>query len=588
MEFLDWTIVIAYLLLSLLIGLKYRKSAGKSLSDFFLGGRKIPWYIAGISMVATTFAADTPLWVTERIAKNGISGNWLWWNMLIGGMLTTFFFAQYWRRANVLTELEFLELRYGGKAAGLLRGFKAVYMGLFLNVVIIGWVNAAMIMILSIFFDLDKNTALLAVSGLMLLVAIYSSLSGLTGVVVTDTIQFVIAMTACIILAYLALSTEQVGGISGLKAQLPEWRFDFFPKIEKGNEIGDGLQVFSVTVGAFLTYGLVQWWASWYPGAEPGGGGYVAQRIMGTKNEKHAIYATLFFQIAHYCLRPWPWIIVGLCSLVLYPDLPIEKAGHGFVLTMRDYLPVGLKGLLFVAFLAAYMSTISTQLNWGSSYLTNDLYKRFFYKGDQNSAHAEKKFVKTGRIFTIMIMVFAVFSTSIIDTIDEAAKFLIECGAGLGLVLILRWYHWRINAWSEIAAVLAPLFGYTLSKFVLGLTFPSSFLLTTLITTVAWVAVTLITKPEKPEVLKKFYDRVRPAGNWTVVASETRYSGDVKYRFMGWISALVFTYCALFFIGYLIFEEWTWAVVNLTLLIAALIVLLRAISKIQIFESERL
>lgn len=585
MELFDWIIVGSYLLLSLLIGLKYRKAAGKSLSDFFLGGRKIPWYIAGISMVATTFAADTPLWVTERIAQNGISGNWLWWNMLIGGMLTTFFFAQYWRRANVITELELIEMRYGGRAARLLRGFKSVYMGLFLNVVIIGWVNAAMMMILTIFFDLNKEEAFLTVSALMVLVAIYSSLSGLTGVVVTDTIQFVIAMTACVILAVMALNTEQVGGIEGLKSQLPAWRFEFFPRIEKADQIEGSLEVFSVTLGAFLTYGLVQWWASWYPGAEPGGGGYVAQRIMGTKNEKHAVLATLFFQIAHYCLRPWPWIIVGLCSLVLYPNLPVEEAGHGFVLTMRDFLPGGLKGLLFVAFLAAYMSTISTQLNWGSSYLTNDLYKRFIFKGNENNESAERKFVLTGRFFTVMIMLFAAISTSMIDTIDQAAKFLIECGAGLGLVLILRWYHWRINAWSEISALIAPIIGYSISKFFFELEFPESFLFTTTFATISWLFVTWVTPPEADEVLKRFYNTVRPGGSWSRFNSGDIQDSDLKYRFICWLTAVVFTYCTLFFIGYLIFRDYNWAALNFALMILALIGLLKGLRKIQIFDS---
>lgn len=584
MQVIDWLIVVAYLSFSLIIGLKYRSAASKSLGDFFLGGRKIPWYIAGISMVATTFAADTPLWVTERIAQNGISGNWLWWNMLIGGMLTTFFFAQYWRRAEIITELEFIELRYSGKAAGLLRGFKSVYMGLFLNVVIIGWVNAAMMMILSIFFDLSTFESLMAVSGLMVIVAIYSSLSGLKGVVMTDTVQFLIAMTACIILAYIALSTEKVGGIEGLKAQLPAWRFEFFPKIgSSGNLVSDAGEVFSVTIGAFLTYGLVQWWASWYPGAEPGGGGYIAQRIMGTKNEKDAIYATLFFQIAHYCLRPWPWIIVGLCSLVLYPDLPINEAGKGFVMTMQDYLPAGLKGLLFVAFLAAYMSTISTQLNWGASYLTNDLYKRFFYIGNPEDEKAQKQFVKVGRLFTILIMILAVFSTSQIKTIDSAAKFLIECGAGLGLVLILRWYHWRINAWSEISAVVAPVIFYTFSKYFMDLEFPESFLFTTAGTTITWVIVTAFTKAESIETLENFYLKVRPSGFWSTF-SKGNPNKDIKYRFISWISAVSLTYCTLFLTGYLIFREWKWAAINFVIVIVSLIVLIKSMRKIEIFK----
>ncbi|HAW52923.1 MAG TPA: sodium:proline symporter [Flavobacteriales bacterium] len=587
---IDWIIVILYLSLTIYIGFRYKSQAGKSLSDFFLGGRNIPWYIAGISMVATTFAADTPLWVTERVAMFGVSGNWIWWNMLIGGMLTTFFFAQYWRRAEVLTELEFIELRYSGKAAELLRGFKSVYMGLVLNAIIIGWVNAAMIMILGVFFGLQGFEALVAVSALMFLVALYSTLSGLKGVVITDTVQFLIAMASCIILAWIALSTDKVGGIARTETFGGQWRFDFFPVISSENPIASAGEVFSVTIGSFLTYGLIQWWASWYPGAEPGGGGYVAQRIMGTKNEKHAIYATLFFQIAHYCLRPWPWIIVGLCSLVLYPDLPIDQAGQGFVMTMRDYLPVGLKGLLFVAFLAAYMSTISTQLNWGASYLTNDLYKRFIKKEDQfsDTEKADRHYVAAGRVLTVVIMLVAVISTSLIETIDQAARFLIECGAGLGLVLILRWYWWRINAWSEIAAVIAPFAGYIFSNYVLHLEFPSSFLLTTGITTVTWLLVTFLSPAEPIVVLEKFYFKIKPSGNWKIIDSTDKDPGDLKFRFVCWFAAMVMTYSSLFLIGYTIFQNWSLAILNFCISLSALFLLKWGLSKLHFFNSKPL
>lgn len=588
MQLIDWIFVIAYLLISLAIGLKYRESAGKSLSEFFLGGRKISWFVAGISLAATTFAADTPLWVTERIAQNGISGNWLWWNMMIGGMLTTFFFAQYWRRAGVLTELEFIELRYGGRPAALLRGFKALYMGFFLNSIIIGWVNAAMIMIIMVFFDMDRESALMAVAGLMVLVAIYSSLSGLTGVVITDVFQFAVAMISCVVLAIFVLSTREIGGIQGLKSSLPEWRFNFFPALESGNELSDGAGIFSVTIGAFLTYGLVQWWASWYPGAEPGGGGYVAQRIMGTKNEKHALYASLFFQVAHYCLRPWPWIIVGLCSLVLYPDLEVSRAGMGFVYVMRDYLPPGLKGLLFVAFLAAYMSTISTQLNWAASYLTNDFYRRFIHRPGPDEAKNEKKLVKAGRLFTILIMMVAMIATAMIETIDHAAKFLIECGAGLGLVLILRWYYWRINAWSEITAIAAPFAGYSVSHFILHLDFPSGFIFTTTFTTLSWILVTRFTKAEDVKVLTAFHDRIRPGGSWSVVTGVKFNSEGLGYRIICWIASLVMTYSILFATGYIIFSEWKPALLNSAIAILAFLFLRQAIGKINYFESGKL
>ena len=295
LEWIDWLIIVAYLALALGIGFWFKGSASKSLSDFFLGGRKFPWYLAGVSMVATTFAADTPLWVTEKIAQHGISGNWLWWNMLIGGMLTTFFFAKLWRRAEILTELEFIEFRYSGKAAAFLRGFKSVYMGIFLNAVIIGWVNTALATILMSFFDIPESETIYYLIAAMLIVLVYSSLSGLIGVAVTDFIQFFIAMAGCIILAVVVLQTEEVGGISGLKEKLPAWRLDFFPKIGDGTAT-DQIGTYSIGVAAFLTFGLVQWWASWYPGAEPGGGGYIAQRMMSAKSEKDAIYATLFFR----------------------------------------------------------------------------------------------------------------------------------------------------------------------------------------------------------------------------------------------------------------------------------------------------
>ncbi|MBL4669662.1 MAG: sodium:proline symporter, partial [Flavobacteriales bacterium] len=360
LELVDWVIVAVFLGITLYIGLKFKNKASGSLTDFFLAGRNLPWYIAGISMVATTFAADTPLWVAEVVKKNGISGNWLWWNMLIGGMLTTFFFAKMWRKANVLTELEFLELRYSGKAAKLFRKFKSVYLGVFFNTIIIGWVNAAMIKILIIFLDIDYQTAFMYIGVLMVLIAIYASLSGLLGVAITDAVQFILAMVGCLILAVIMLNSEQVGGVVGLKEKLPEWRFDFFPNI---NSTGSAIGTFGLSIGAFFSFVAIQWWASWYPGNEPGGGGYISQRMMSTKNEKHAVFATLFFQIAHYALRPWPWIIVGLCALVVYPNLPMNEAGNGFVMAMRDFMPTGLRGLLFTAFLGAYMSTISTQLN---------------------------------------------------------------------------------------------------------------------------------------------------------------------------------------------------------------------------------
>lgn len=582
---LDWIIIFSYLLFALGIGFYYKNKASRSLSDFFLGGRKLPWYIAGISMVATTFAADTPLWVTEKIAQHGISGNWLWWNMLIGGMLTTFFFARLWRRAEIVTELEFIELRYSGKEAAFLRGFKSVYMGVFLNIIIVGWVNTALATILIAFFDIPSQQAIYYVAAAMGIVVVYSSLSGLMGVVITDFVQFFIAMIGCIVLAVVVLNTDQVGGISGLKEQLPAWRFEFFPQIGSGTVI-DQVGTYSVTIGAFLTFSLVQWWASWYPGAEPGGGGYIAQRMMSAKDEKNAVMASLFFQIAHYCLRPWPWIVVGLCALVLYPDLPVEDSAQGFVLAMKDHLPVGLKGLLLIAFLSAYMSTVSTQLNWGSSYLTNDLYKRFLRKAKTNETEEEvqRDYVLKARIFTFLIVILALFATTQMSSIDSAATFLIECGAGLGLVLILRWYWWRINAWSEITASIAPFVGYILANYVWEFLYPYNFLFTVGFSTISWFLVTFLTKPTDTKVLEKFYQKVRPEGWWKPFQGEKIDHGNLKSLFLCWLSSIVMVYSCLFLIGDIIFYNFEKAAIELLIAIISYIVLRFQLKKTRIFD----
>lgn len=583
---IDWLIIAAYLLISLGIGWYYKNQASKSLSDFFLGGRKLPWYVAGISMVATTFAADTPLWVTEKIAQHGISGNWLWWNMLIGGMLTTFFFAKLWRRAEIITELEFIELRYSGKAASFLRGFKSVYMGIFLNAIIIGWVNAALAAILLVFFDIPESQILYFIALAMLVVFIYSSLSGLMGVAISDMVQFFIAMIGCICLAWVVLDQDQVGGIDGLKEQLPAWRFSFFPSIANDNT-AEQIGTYSLSIAAFLSFGLVQWWASWYPGAEPGGGGYIAQRMMSAKDEKNAVFATLFFQIAHYCLRPWPWIIVGLGALILYPDLAIEESGKGFVYAMNDLLPTGLKGLLLVAFLAAYMSTISTQLNWGASYLTNDLYKRFIKKkrSDETAEQEQKDYVQKGRLFTFLIMVVALFATSQIKSIDGAATFLIECGAGLGMVLILRWYWWRINAWSEITASIAPFVGYSIANYLIELSYPYNFLFTVLFSTISWLMVTYISQPTSEETLNHFYERVKPPGFWSKWSSNNTNKEKLGPLFLCWISSIAMVYACLFFIGDLIFKNYNSAIIYGILMLIALFFLRFQLKKTQIFDN---
>jgi len=553
LKLIDWGLIVVYIGIALYIGFRFKNKAGRSLADYFLGGRKLPWYIAGISMVATTFAADTPLAVTELVNKHGISGNWLWWNMLIGGMLTTFFFADLWRRANVLTELEFIEIRYSGKPAAFLRGFKSIYLGLFVNVLIISWVNLALETILLVFFDIPESHVIWYIGAAMLVASMYSSLSGLIGVAVTDAIQFFIAIAGSIVLAVVVLSTDQVGGISGLQAQLPDWAFNFFPNIGEGGNAGSAL---TISIGTFLAYIGVQWWASWYPGAEPGGGGYIAQRMMSTKNERHSTWATLFFQVAHYVVRPWPWILVALATLILYPDLSAGEERLGYVMAIRDYLPAGLTGLLLVAMLSAYMSTISTQLNWGASFVINDFYKRFLYK-EKNEDQNDRHYVGAGRILTILIMAIALYVTTIVQSITQVWHFLLECGAGLGLVLILRWYWQRINAWSEITATIVPFIVYGAVKFYFNIEFPVSFFLTVGITTVAWLIVTFLTPETNQEVLKSFYFRIKPPGLWSFdPAIRKEKNQRIPKLLMCWFSSILFTYSTLFASGKLIFGEW--------------------------------
>lgn len=580
----DYLIIIIFIAITLFIGLKFRKEAGKDISSFFLGGRNLPWYIAGISMVATTFAADTPLAVTELVAQNGIAGNWLWWNMLAGGMLTTFFFARYWRRAEVLTDIELIEMRYSGKPAKFLRGFRSIYFGVFMNVLIIGWVNVALMSLLKVFFDIPDNQLLWYVAAAMILVSSYSAMSGLLGVAFTDVIQFGIAMIGSIILAVLVLNSDEIGGIDNLKANLPEGTLSFFPAV--GSE-GSGTML-ALGVGSFFAFIGVQWWASWYPGGEPGGGGYIAQRMMSTKSEKDAIYSTLFFQIAHYCIRPWPWIIVALCAVILYPDLSAADSKLGYVMAMKDFLPTGLKGLLLVAFFAAYMSTISTQLNWGSSYLINDFYQRFI-----NPEADNKLLIRASRIGTIVIMFIALFVTSQINSISGVWAFIVECGAGLGLVMILRWYWWRINAWTEIVATIAPFVGYGLAKFVF-INFdpawgkgigedPRSFFFTVGLTTVAWIITAFVTKPTDNTVLKNFFDKINPDGNWRPFRKESNGKRIMQLGIC-WISAIIFAYSVLFFTGSIILKEFADAGIYAGLIFISFMILRAVSEKVKIFK----
>lgn len=550
MHVIDWVIIVLYFVVSAAVGIYFTKRAGSNIQEFFLSGRNLPWWLAGTSMVATTFAADTPLAVTELVAKNGIAGNWLWWNFVFGGMLTVFFFARLWRRAGIMTDVEFVELRYSGKPAAFLRGFRSIYLGIFINCVIMGWVNLAMAAILEGMFGISREQVILYVGAALVVTAIYSALSGLWGVAVTDAFQFVLAMTGTTVLMFVVLGLPQVGGITGLEAKLPGWTLRFLPVIgESSTEAIGG--TLALTIAAFLAFVGVQWWAAWYPGAEPGGGGYIAQRMMSAKDEKHSLFATLWFTIAHYCLRPWPWIIVGLATLVLYPDLPAADKKLGYVYAMRDYLPIGLKGMLVASFFAAYMSTIATQLNWGTSYVINDFYKRFI------KPHAdEKSLVRVSRITTILVMGISLIITLILDTISGAWAFIIEAGAGLGLVLILRWFWWRINAWSEIAAMVAPLLTYGYIKLYTDIQFPETLYYIVGITTVVWLIVTFLTRPTDTETLKNFYRRIHPGGiGWKPVAALLPdVKGDRGYGglFLNWVAGIVLIYSMLFGIGKLI------------------------------------
>lgn len=552
MATVDWLIVILYFVLSAAIGLYYTKRAGKSTQEFFLSGRNLPWWLAGTSMVATTFAADTPLAVTELVAKNGIAGNWIWWNFVFGGMLTVFFFARLWRRAGIMTDVELVELRYSGKPAAFLRGFRSIYLGIFMNCVIMGWVNLAMASILEGFFGIPRGEVLLYVAAALALTAFYSALSGLWGVAVTDAFQFALAMGGTIVLAVVVLGLPQIGGMEGLAAKLPDWTLRFTPVIGQVESASDLGGVFALSVAGFLAFVGVQWWSSWYPGAEPGGGGYIAQRMMSAKDEKHSLFATLWFTIAHYCIRPWPWIIVGLASLVLYPELAASDKKLGYVYAMRDFLPVGLRGTLIAAFFAAYMSTIATQLNWGTSYVINDFYRRFI-----NRSAEERHLVMVSRVTTILVMIISLGVTSILDTISDAWAFIIEAGAGLGLVLILRWYWWRINAWSEIAAMIAPLAAYGVLKLTTNIQFPETLYFIVASTTTVWVVVTFLTRPTDAATLQAFYRRVHPGGaGWKAVAAQlpdVPSDSGLGTSLANWIAGVVLIYAALFGFGNLLF-----------------------------------
>ena len=570
----DWAIVVGYFVLSAGIGFFFTKKGGESLSEYFLSGRNVPWWLAGASMVATTFAADTPLVVTGLVAAHGVAGNWLWWNFVMSGMLTVFFFARLWRRAHVMTDVEFAEIRYSGRPASTLRWFRALYLAIPINLIILGWVTRAMIKILTISLGLQDTQILgMTVSGEVIAVGIcfvvtvaYSVAAGMWAVLWTDLIQFIIKMTAVIVLAVFAV--KAVGGMDALKAGLAA-KFgsaDAALSVLPLKSTPNGLEAYAwmpaIALAVFLA---VQWWAAWYPGAEPGGGGYVAQRIFSAKTERDGVLATLFFQVAHYALRPWPWIVTGLATVILYPNLTDKESGyvHAFV----DLLPTPWRGFMLAGMAAAYMSTVGTQLNWGASYLVNDVYKRFLKRDG-----SEKHYVNVSRAATIVLFLLSILVSLSLSSVEGAWKFLLALGAGTGLVLMLRWYWWRINAWSEISAMTAS---FLMSLYLfgkLGLTPPEIvrqggpagdawvMIITVAFTTVVWIVATFVTRPEPDAILDAFYRRVRPGGpGWAMVSRRLGYGREQipggRLAFANWIAGIVAVYGSLFGIGKLVFGD---------------------------------
>jgi len=554
---IDWAVIALYFGISLAIGLYYRRKATKSVSDFFVSGRNVTWWLAGTSMVATTFAADTPLAVTGLVARNGIAGNWIWWSMAFSGMLTVFFYSRLWRRAGVLTDVEFAELRYSGRPARFLRGFRAFYLGLPINLVIMGWVNLALVKILMLVLGVTKIQALLLTIGVMFLTAAISTLAGLWGVLVTDMFQFVLVMGMVIVLAVFAV--HNIGGMSGL--------VDSIHSIEKsGGAEGSVLSFIPDLHSAwmplitFLVYIAVNWWASWYPGAEPGGGGFIAQRILSAKDEKHSLLATLWFNIAHYALRPWPWILVALVAVVRFHGDPGFAADpeSGYIRILITDLPASLRGLMIAGFFAAYMSTIATELNWGASYLMNDLYRRFLVR-----RRSERHYVVASQLTTMSLMILSAVVSFFMESIADAWKFIIAVGAGTGLVYLLRWFWWRINAWSEVAAMTAAFVTSITLQVGFGLSesepreFAYLLLITVAVTTVVWLAATFLTKPEPKEVLLDFYRKVRPsAALWGPIAREAadvHPQRDGLFNLMDWLLGVAMVYSFLFGAGNIIF-----------------------------------
>jgi solute:Na+ symporter, SSS family len=514
-NWLDLTVIAGYIALMVIVGYYAQKRGQDTLEDYFTGSKNLPWWLIGISMVATTFAADTPLAVTGIIAAEGVAGNWIWWNFMFSGLFTVFLYAKLWKRADVITDVEFISIRYSGKPARILRGFRSLYLAFPINCIILGWVTVGMAKIITVLFEAQELIVTVGPFNLAgewviilimyLFIGIYIAFSGLWGVIITDFIQFIIAMGGSILLAWYAV--DHIGGLGNLQAELS----DMF---------GTGHHMLSINpltspdiaIATALVWVGMMWWASWYPGSEPGGGGYIAQRMFSAKDEKNAVGGTLLFNVAHFALRPWPWILVALVALVVYPNL--DDPETGYPLLMLKLLPAGLLGLLAVAFLAAFVSTVSTHLNWGASYVVNDFYKPFLKPESRfaTKEEAQKHYVRVSKWTTLLMMVAAALVSLMFDTVRGGWEAILSIGAGTGLVYMLRWFWWRINAWSEIAAMSAAAIGYTLSIFVGLDDFAQQMIFTTIFSTTVWLAATFLTKPDDEETLQKFYDRVKPGG----------------------------------------------------------------------------
>ena len=559
---LDWLIVLASIVVSFIPALVLARRAGSSTAEFFTSGRAAPWWLIGVSMVATTFSTDTPNLVTNLVREHGVANNWVWWSFLLTGMATVFFYARLWRRSGVLTDLEFYEMRYAGKPAAFVRAFRALYLGLFFNCIIMATVNLAAAKIANIVLGWPMERTLLVCA---LINVAFAATSGLWGVLVTDFVQFGIAMTGSVATAWYALQQPEVGGLSGLVTRLDPQVLNLVP------DFGD----WTLTLSVLVIPLTVSWWSAWYPGSEPGGGSYIAQRMLAARSERDALAGTLFFNVAHYALRSWPWLLTALASILVYPTLDdIARTfpnvdpgllGHDMAYpAMLRFLPHGMLGLMIAALLAAYVSTISTHLNWGSSYLVHDFYRRFV-RADASERH----YIMVGRLATALLMLLAALMTFVLDSARQAFELMLSVGAGTGLIYLLRWYWWRINAWSEISAMMSSFVvagGFFLAARA-GLGIPShvALLVSVATTTLVWVTVTFLTAPTPLETLVRFYERVRPSGpGWVPVqaaAAPGEPTDSLAEAALGWVLGCVLVYAALFGVGSALYGRWPQAAV---------------------------